>query len=407
MSNTFQSIASGVWNLKIFYQGPLQDQFNEDCKIYKMAEKSKFAWNGLQVNRPLRTRRNQGIGATSDGGPLPSIGKQVGVQAIIPAKFNYLRFGITGPMIKASMSDKGSFVRQSEYELRMGYKDLQSDCNRQNSWNGDGNLAKVNTSAAGSTSISIKGRETGEAALKFLDIGAAVDIVSGSTGLLVASNVTVTGYTVASPLATTATITLSSAVTVTADDYFIRANSQGNEVQGLLTQLDGLTTTVFGIDRSQYISTQGNSSDLGGAQLKLIDIQTAYQTGHLRGGEKYGAIYSDFDSQTYYTKLLQADKRYVNTNKGDAGFGTAQEMTLEYNGTPWMADKDCPKRIFFLAEGMIEKAVLAEMDFADETGSMMIAQTGSDSFEVRVRHFYNLFNSMASSCAVIKNYVSP
>jgi len=312
MSNTFQSIASGVWNLKIFYQGPLQDQFNEDCKIYQMAEKSKFAWNGLQVNRPLRTRRNQGIGATSDGGPLPAIGKQGGVQAVIPAKFNYLRFGITGPMIKSSQNDKGSFVRQAEYELKMGYKDLTSDCNRQNSWNGDGNLARINTTAAGSTSISIKGRETGEAALKFLDVGAAIDIISSVTSLPVASGVTIQSYTVASPLATTATIVLSAAVTVTADDIIIRSGSQGNEVQGLLTQLDGLTTTVFSIDRSQYISTQGNVEDVGGGQLKLINLQNAWATGQLRGGVKYASVYSDFDSQTYYTKLLQAEAIELN-----------------------------------------------------------------------------------------------
>ena len=38
---------------------------------------------------------------------------------------------------------------------------------------------------------------------------------------------------------------------------------------------------------------------------------------------------------------------------------------------------------------------------------MMIAQVGADAFEVRVRHFYNLFNAMASASAVVKNYVSP
>lgn len=405
--NAFQTIASGIWNLKIWYQGPLQDQFSEDCVVYKLAEKSKFGWNGLQVNRPLRTRRNQGIGATSDNGPLPAIGRQTGVQAVIPAKFNYLRFGVTGPMIKSSQNDKGSFVRQAGYELEMGYKDLTSDCNRQNSWNGDGNLARVNTGAGGSTSISIKGREDGEAALKFVDIGATLDIVSGTTGLLVASGVEVLAITSGGPLTTTATLTLSAAVTVSANDYLIRANSQGNEVQGLLTQLDGLTTTVFAIDRASFPITQGNVIDVGGNQLQLINMQQGYQYPKQRGGSKIQAIVSDFDSQTFYTKLLQADKRYVNTNKGDGGFGTKDDMSLEYNGIAWYADKDAPKRIFFLPESHIEKMVLAEMDFADETGTMMIAQVGTDAFEVRVRHFYNLFNSLASGSSVIRNYISP
>lgn len=98
---------------------------NEETPIYRGAEKGKHSWSGYQVVRPLKVRRNQGIGATSDGGTLPAIGRQTPVQAIIAAKFNYLRFGITGPMIKASQNDVGSFVRSAAYELQEGYKDLQ------------------------------------------------------------------------------------------------------------------------------------------------------------------------------------------------------------------------------------------------------------------------------------------
>ena len=39
MANTFQSITTGLAELKNFYQGPLVDQFNEDVNIYRGAEK--------------------------------------------------------------------------------------------------------------------------------------------------------------------------------------------------------------------------------------------------------------------------------------------------------------------------------------------------------------------------------
>lgn len=113
MSNQFQSISSGLGMLKIYYQGPMVDQFNEDMPIWRGSEKIKNGWDGAQVNRPLRVQRNQGIGATSDGGSLPKIGRQGTVQATIQAKYNYLRFGVTGPMIKASASNQGSFVRDA------------------------------------------------------------------------------------------------------------------------------------------------------------------------------------------------------------------------------------------------------------------------------------------------------
>jgi len=108
-----------------------------------------------------------------------------------------------------------------------------------------------------------------------------------------------------------------------------------------------------------------------------------------------------------YQKLLVADKRYVNTVKGDGGFSDKEKNYLEFNGIPLVADKDCPTRLFFLAGKHIEKYVLCEMEFADETGSMYISQSEVDALEVRLRFFANMFNAKASGCAAIEDYVSP
>src|SRR6478736_5519629 len=212
MSNQFQNIQAGLAELKNYYEGPIQDQWNEELPIYRAAEKIEKGWSGYQVVRPLRVRRNQGIGATSDGGPLPSIGRQTTVQATITSAFNYLRFGVTGPMIKASQQDIGSFVRSASYELEMGYKDLKSDVNRQLSWDGTGTLALVNANTNASTTLVVTSRSGSEPALKFLDVGLVFDIVSGTT--VTNSGVTITAISSSSsPQATTATLTLSQPVT--------------------------------------------------------------------------------------------------------------------------------------------------------------------------------------------------
>jgi len=405
MPNSYQNTTSGLAELKNWYQGPIVDQFNEDTPIYRGAEKGKHAWSGQQVVRPLRVRRNQGIGATSDGGVLPQIGRQTTIQALIQAKYNYLRFGVTGPMIKASVSDKGSFVRSAAYELQEGYKDLQSDVNRQLSWDGSGTLAKVNTTAVASTTLIIKGRETTEAALKFVDVGLAFDLYSGST--LVQAGVTVVAVASGTATSTTATLTVSPAVSAAADVTLVRAGSYGYEIQGMLTQLDGLTTTVFNIDRSLYPQTQGNVIDLSGGQLNLDKMQQAYNESLRRGGGKLSAIYCDFDSLRMYQKLLTADKRYVNSIKGDGGFAAKDKFYLEFNSIAIVPDKDCPTRFFFLPENVITKYVLAEMEFTDEQGTMYIAQPETDAFETRVRLFANLFNEQASATSLLKNYISP
>lgn len=409
MANQFQSIVSGMAELKNYYEGPIVSQLNDDLPILRAAEKVKKGWSGLQVVRPLKVRRNPGIGATSDGGALPNIGRQTTVQATIAAKFNYLRFGITGPMIKASQSDVGSFVRSAAYELEEGYNDLKVDLNRQFSWNGNGTLATVSSNVAASTTLVAAGREAVEPALKFLDVGIAFDVVSASTGLVTNSNVTINSITSGTPNSATATFVLSQAVTASAGDLIIRTGSLNNEIQGMLQPLDGLTTTIFGVDRSQYFSYQGNVRNQAGQQLTLDIIQAIYNDSLRRGGKagKMDALYSDFDSLRMYQKLLTADKRYVNTIEGDGGFAKKGEFYLDFNGTPWVPDQSCPQRIFFLSQETWKNYVLCELEFSDEAGTQYIAIPGQDAFEVRIRYFTNLFCEKPSANGVITNYLSP
>lgn len=407
MANQFQSITTGLAELKNFYEGPIKDQFNEELPIYRAAEKVKKGWSGYQVVRPLRVRRNQGIGAVSDGGTLPAIGNQTTVQALISAKFNYLRFGITGPMIKASASDVGSFVRSAAYELEMGYKDLKSDVNRQLSWDGTGTLATANANTVGSATLVIASRTGSEPALKFVDVGLVFDIVTAAAPtVVIQSGIQVTGITAGTPTSTTATLTLSAPVTCSATDLIIRSGSAGNEIQGLLYSLDGGTTTIYNVNRSTYPAYQGNYFSTV-QQLTLDYLQQAYNSGLQRGGSKYGAIYSDFGSLRMYQKLLTADKRYVNTMKGDGGFANKDQFYLEFNGIPWTPDKDCPPTILGLQSDDWKAYVLAEMEFADETGSMYIAQTSADQLEVRIRLFMNMFNEQPNAQFRMTGYLSP
>src|ERR1044072_3884136 len=105
MGNTFGSISSQAGILKTVFQGPLKSQFNDEVPIYRGAAQGQYPWVGQQVNRPLKVRRNPGIGATTDGENLQRVGVQTVVKAVILAKYNYLRFGVTGPLIAASKND--------------------------------------------------------------------------------------------------------------------------------------------------------------------------------------------------------------------------------------------------------------------------------------------------------------
>jgi hypothetical protein len=410
MANVFQGISSGLAELKNYYQGPIIDLLNEEIPVYRACEKIKKGWSGYQVVRPLRTSRNQGVGATTDGGTLPKIGRQKTVQATISAKFNYLRFGITGPMIKASQSDVGSFVRSAAYELEMGYKDLKTEISRQLSWDGTGDLALVNTAAVASTSLVIKGRTTSEPALKYIDVNSSFDLYNGST--LIASGITVNSISSGTASSTTATLVLDQAVTASVGDVLVRAGTGlSDEIQGLFYALDGGTGTIYGVDRSTSLAFQGNVSDISSnvnPVLSLDAMQNPYNDGLRRGNVgSYSAIWTDFTSLRYYQKLLTPDKRYVNSMEGDGSFGNKGKFYLDFNGIAMVPDKDMSLKMAFLPAEVLKMYELCSMEFADETGSMYIAQSDADSFEVRVRHFTNMFNEQPAACAVLTGYTAP
>jgi len=410
MANAFQGVSSGLAELKNYYQGPIIDLINEEIPIYRACEKVKQGWSGYQVIRPLRTSRNQGVGATSDGGNLPKIGRQTTVQAIIAAKYNYLRFGVTGPMIKASQSDVGSFVRSAAYELEMGYKDLKTELSRQLSWDGTGDLALVSTAAVASTSLVIGGRTTGETALKYIDVNTTFDIVT-TAGVMVASGITVNSISSGTAISATATLVLDQPVTASVGHVLIRTGSLNNEVQGLLYALDGATSTVYSVDRSTNLAYQGNVTDLsttGNTVLSIDAMQTPFNEGLRRGNVNgYNAVWTDFTSIRYYQKLLTPDKRYANTSEGDGTFGSKGKFYLDFNGCPVVPDKDMSLKFMFLPAEVLKMYELAAMEFADETGSMYIAQTDVDALEVRIRHFTNMFNEQPAACGVLQGYTTP
>lgn len=406
MANEFSSTISNVLGkLKIYYEDGVRSQFNDEVPFYNAAEKGKSKWNGKQVNVALGLRRNPGIATIADGAPLPSISYQGTDEAQIFAKFAYLRFGITGPMIKASKGAKGAFVDQVSFNMERGMIDLKNDLGRQAFWNGRGDLCSLQSAALATNVITVTGRTPGEPGAKYLDVGTIVDIVS-IAGVVKAASVTITA--VSSTTTDTASITLNAVVNADAGDILTRPGSFNNETQGIRTLLDNATTTVYGIDRSQYPIFNGYAPDALGT-LSLDLMEQYFLTPEQRSGKTPNALFADYLGYRAYNKLLVADKRYINVDvKGDGTFTKADKTYLSYAGVPVVRDKDCTGRTFIFAQndGWM-KYVLCEMEWADETGSYMIAQTGADAFEVRLRQFFNYFHKQPNSLARLSGWTQP
>ncbi len=405
--NQYASISANLLgSLKPFFEGPIVSQFNDECPMYKAAEMGTEKFTGTEVRRPLKVRRNPGIGATSEGGNLPAIGRQTTIQASISAKFNYLRAGLTAQIIAASQNDRGAFVRQMAYEMEEGKNDLVQDVSRQGFFNGLGTVARLNAAAVATNVITAKGRTDGELGSKYVDVDWVIDIYNSAGTVLKAQGVTVSSITGT----TVATLVLNANVTVAENDIIVRSGALNNEIQGILTVLDGATSSIYGVDRSIYTIFQGNTFDASGSQLTLNLIQQAVNGPRQRAGKAATAAWCDYDSERFYTKLLVADKRYIGERvKGDGTFLNKEESFLAIAGVPLKADKDCiGNSIFFGQPAGFKKYVLGkELQWADETGSVMIAQNGVDSFELRLRLWANYFYEKPSAWARLYNYISP
>lgn len=407
MANQFAStsLTATVGLLKNWYAGSVVTQFNDELPLYRDMEKGKEKFQGLQVVRALKVRRNPGIGATSDGGLLPTIGTQTTINPTIAAKFLYLRFGLTGPMLKSAQGDKGAFANIMSYEMEQGMIDLKNDVNRQMFWDGSADLGLVAANVVASNVVTANGRVTNEPGNKYLDVGMVIDIVNAAGTAILASGLTINAMSGT----TTVTMTLSAPVTCSANDVIVRSGSFNNEVQGLLTSLDGGTSTIYSVDRSAYQVYQGNAISGSGGQLTLNLMQQAMNEARRRGDGKISTVITDFDSERFYNKLLVADRRYVSsTATGDGSFIQKGKSYLEFGGCPVVPDKDCPNAyMFFLDPTTWKKYVLSELEWADESGSQMIAQVSSDSWEVRLRLFFNIFPEKPSANAVLNSYISP
>ena len=179
-----------------------------------------------------------------------------------------------------------------------GLKDLQWDVGRQLAWKGDGCLCVVSANAVATNVVTVKHRDTAsslasaEGPEKFLDIGMSLDFIDSNSNV-VASSASITA--ISGQGTATVTLTLDSVVTVAANNLVIRSGSNGNEIQGLLTSLDGQTSTIYNIDRSVSIQFQGNNTDNGGQALNLNVMQQTLNNARRRGGGKISVVYCDFD----------------------------------------------------------------------------------------------------------------
>jgi hypothetical protein len=403
--------------LKEVYGPRIEEQLNMVNVLADWIDENDSAdWTGRVVKYPLHISRNQGVGASAEGDPLPAAGAQGYVDVSITAKYNYGRVQLTGQVIKQSLKSEGAFTRAMESEIKGLVKDMGNDRERQAFGAGNGILALINGAQCmtNSTTLTIdspygvSGAENGARFLNKDMYIASLDPTTATTieGVYKISSVGSAG--------TTAIISATQSTTFSDNGRLVKCkyvagittngayNSYGNEVMGLLGIIDDGTyaNTLSGVNRTTYpVFKSKVISSVG--QLTLDVIQRGIDASDELGGGNFGTdgvFFCHHSVRREYLKLLQADRRYTGADLKAPDAGTKQAGLkkggeITYGDRPWRIAKHAPYgTLFGTLKGSIVRYINVRGEWADEDERIFRNVAGYDAWEA----FYRIFDQYHS-----------
>lgn len=397
--------------LKTLYLPPVREQIDNSTVLLKFLEKKIEPVEGKNFSIPLHVSRNQsaGVGA-AEGATLRTAGNQGYATAIVPVKYLYSSIQISGQTVAASKSNKGSFLRVIDSEMKGVTKDTSRSFNRQ--LHSDGRDA-LGFWVSGATTSLVFDDGLGNAGYDFIQTGVTnvdgidsdnttVNYGIGSTG---ATAVTLTRSTLG---ATGRTGTLSSTaavnVAVAAGDFIVAQGSYGNAmtgIQAVITNADpvlptgglhGLTVAAQPDWVAQFLSADGATTEPTTAANRrdltfegMQQILSAIATNSDYSEKDVKLILCSYQMKDTYAKLCKDERRWTNVMDLDGGF-----KGLSYNGIPVVPDVHCRhNRMYFISPESLALYRMADLDWMDPNGNgeVLYRISGGDVDAVGARLF--------------------
>lgn len=448
--NTAGILANYEQVLKTFYLPAIQEQLNHDTILADLIDVNERDVSGKNATILCHYGRSKGTGARGDGGPLPEADHQKFKTAVVPMRYNYGRVTFSGPTIAATRDERGAYARVMDTEIMGIVRDLQKEVNRQLWGCGYGIVARWGSGA--STSIEMPklymnnaggsgdgfGSTFGGKYLK--ENGSAVQVTVASSASVF------TSLTVeATDLNATAVDEDSSTVvdTVTGTDtgtqgagvFYVRpgalrsatsmsaAGSWRLEMMGLRGIVDNkdldeialfdsgankgfvVNDPLQGLAVANYpwwkaqVMTHSAGRYQGQRALTLDLMQTMFDKIETAAGKDFGPdlILTTKAIRRAYLKLLQADRRLVNTMQLDGGW-----TALEYNGIPLMVDDDAiDGEIYFLTTRDLQIYRMSDYDWMQKDGAILSRISGYDAYEAVLYRYAELGTTRRNTQGVL------
>jgi hypothetical protein len=372
--------------LKEYYLPRVRQVLNNEVFLLSQVEANSEDIEGRRAVLAINTGRNSGIGARAEMGILPAAGQQGYSEERVVLKYNYGRIMVSGPVMKSTRSDAGSFVRAVGSETEGVTRDLKNDVNRQLYGDGTGAIATV-TAVAAAAAVPLTTPTPTQ--LRQLQIGMVVDI-----GTVANPQASVAGAVIASINTTTGTVTFTAPVTTTAGHFIFRSGSGGTgatqkEMTGLAVQISD-TGILWNIDPLVVGQAwQSFVKPVNGAASEDMYIEAEHEVG-LRSGSRINLWVTTAEVHRATAKLLTSLKRFPGTTVLNGGY-SALDMSSQGQGNQgpntvaMYFDKDCQTGVAYgLNTQRLQFYRMSDWEFMEEDGAVLArlpGAQGQDAYE--------------------------
>lgn len=396
---TFGTVSAA---LKEDYRPAIREELNNKVKFLAQIEKNTEDVEGLEAYLALHVRRNNGVGARAEYGTLPGAGNQGYAAEKVPLVQNYGRMAISGPIIEAMASNRGSFDRAVKSETSRLVNDLKRDVNRQIFGTSDGVIAKVQATA--NTTPTNLATATTAVQFRQLEPGMLIDcgpIASNPAGSFTQLEILATAGSAGAYTITFTTPGGSVAVNVTTgnNDSISRSGAGGGVAGGTgvtaKKEVTGLQTIVassgalFNVDpATQPVWKSTVDSAAANRSVSEQMVAKAQQGVDIASGGTVNQIWCSDGVQRAYANLLTTLKRFNNTVEIKGGF-TGIDVSAGAGGTCTLVyDRDAPgNKMFGLDTTHLIEFYATDWDWMDMDGSVLSRVPNVDAYEATLRKY--------------------
>ena len=390
--------------LKEFYLPAMREQLNQTNALLMQVEKNSTDIEGRRAVLSLHVTRNSSVGARAEGGDLPGttlgIGNQGYAEERVPLKYNYGRIQLSGPVIRAMRSDRGSFVRAMESETRGVTNDLKRDVNRQ-LWNDESGIIVGVTSGGPSTTITLapvtSSYGSSRPRQRQLEVGMLIDI--GTTADIDAITSTNPATITAVSFATLpGTITIDQSVTVVAGtDFIFRAEivssgaAAGVELTGV-SKIVASSGTLFNVNPTSFPSWASYVDSNSGTNRSVSEnlFASVMHNVEIAGGQPANQWWSSDGVHRAFANLLTAQKRFTNTVEVKGGF-KGLDVTAGGGSVPLLWERDAPANTAFLLNTEhLTQFEMSDWEYMDDDGAVLSRRDNKDAYEATLYKYHEL-----------------